>query len=100
MNLKPAKPSMHDETSGPRDAAVVLAVVVGTVFATAIAVLVLIEFLDKLPGRIGTILVISIVAVGAVLIKAAISRMLATPKKNLAEPPTLRTRPNRKNRAV
>ena len=78
----------------------VLAIVMAVVFAGALVTLVLLEFLENIPGRFGTILVISLVAFGAVIMKAAFSRLLSTPRMLRARPPVLRARRRRRRAAA
>jgi hypothetical protein len=96
VKLRPAKSSSGVDSGATEDAAMVLAVVVAVVFGAALITLILLEFIQNLPGRFGTILVISLVAFGAVVMKAALSRILSTPKMYRSRPPVLRPRRRRK----
>ena len=95
MELRPSKPQPSVDTGSSRDAAFVLAMVMAGIFVGAIVTLILIEFLDKLPGPFGTVIIISLVAFAAVLVKAVVTRLLTTPNMARTRPPVLRSRGRR-----
>ncbi len=98
MELRPSKSQPRVDTGSSGDAAFVLGMVMVGVFVGAIVTLVLIAFLDKLPGPFGTIIIISLVAFAAVLLKAVATRLLATPNMARTRPPVLRS--HRRRRAA
>ena len=73
-----------------------LAMVMAGVFVGAIVTVILLEFLDKLPGPFGTIIIISLVAFAAVLVKALLTRLMTTPSMARTRPPVLRSRRRRR----